>query len=74
MKKTEEKYNIGEIYTITLHDGKSFTGVCAWHRDMDRYDRSTGTYGSSWQKVLKHDDHWVYVEPGPHYVPGEEPV
>ena len=41
---------------------------------MDRYDRSTGTYGSSWQKVLKNDGHYVYVAPGPHHVPGEEPV
>jgi hypothetical protein len=74
VKKVEEKYNIGETYTITLHNGKTFTGVCAWHRDMDRYDRSTGTYGSSWQKVLKNDGHYVYVAPGPHHVPGEEPV
>jgi hypothetical protein len=74
VKKTEEKYNIGETYTITLHDGKTFTGVCAWRRDMDRYDRSTGTYGSSWYKALSNGTHEVHVASGPHYVTGKEPV
>ena len=74
MQANSNDYNIGDTYTITLHDGKTFTGACAWRRDMDRYDRSTGTYGSSWYKALSNGTHEVYVAPGPHYVPGEEPV
>jgi hypothetical protein len=70
-----DTYNIGETYTIFLHNGKSFTGTCAWRRDMDRYDRSSGTYGSSWFKVLSDGSgSEVQVASGPHYEPGVEPV
>lgn len=75
-KEEEEgtEYVIGKTYTITLNDGKKFTGVCKYRRDMERYDRSKGTFGSSWEKVLSNDTHEVVVGPGPHYVPGEDPV
>jgi len=69
-----DTYNIGDTYAIILHNGKSFTGTCAWRRDMDRYDRSTGAYGSSWYKALCNGTHEVYVAPGPCYLPGEEPA
>lgn len=69
-----KEYVIGKTYTITMHNGEKFTGVCKYRRDMERYDRSSGTFGSSWEKVLSNDTHEVVVGPGPHYVPGEDPV
>jgi hypothetical protein len=69
-----KEYVVGKTYTITMHNGEKFTGVCKYQRDMERYDRSRGTFGSSWEKVLSNGTHVVVVGPGPHYVPGEDPV
>jgi hypothetical protein len=68
------KYVVGKTYTITLHNGEKFTGVFKYQRDMDRYDRSTGAYGSSWEQVLSNGTHVVVVGHGrPNHVPGHVP-
>jgi hypothetical protein len=68
------KYVVGKTYTITLNNGEKFTGVFKYQRDMDRYDRSTGAYGSSWEQVLSNGTHVVVVGHGrPNHVPGHVP-
>ena len=67
------EYVVGKTYTITLHNGEKFTGVFKYQKDMDRYDRSTGAYGSSWEQVLSNGTHVVVVGHGrPHHVPEED--
>lgn len=67
------EYVVGKTYTITLHNGEKFTGVFKYQKNMDRYDRSTGAYGSSWEQVLVNDTHVVVVGHGrPHHVPEED--
>jgi len=67
------EYVVGKTYTITMHNGEKFTGVFKYQRDMDRYDRSTGAYGSSWEQVLSNGTHEVVVGHGrPHHVPEED--